>query len=412
MNILYINHYAGGPKYGMEFRPYYLAKEWKKQGHKVTIIGADYSHLRTKQPDVKKDFTEEQIDGIKYIWLKTPKYKSSGVKRIINMLTFVYKLFRYKRRIAKLTYPNVVIASSTYPLDIYPAHKISQFNKAKLIFELHDMWPLSPMIIGGYSKNHPFIKIIQAAENYSCIHCNGYISLLGNAEEYLIEKGLKKGKFVHIPNGFYENDWKSETISMELPLEHYNLLNKLKAEGKIILGYSGGHAPSNALETLLEAAKNTNPNSLAYVLVGNGISKESLIKSAKKYNLNNIYFLPPVQKNEIPSLLQYFDFTIVVGLKNKLHYYGTSFNKVPDYMLAGKPIIFSIDEPNSIVEKVGCGIKTQAENIDEIVKAIEKLSTMSVESRTEMGNTGKEYASKELNYSTLAIKAIDAINKF
>ncbi|WP_374498451.1 hypothetical protein [Vogesella indigofera] len=28
MRILYINHYAGSPRHGMEFRPYYLAREW------------------------------------------------------------------------------------------------------------------------------------------------------------------------------------------------------------------------------------------------------------------------------------------------------------------------------------------------------------------------------------------------
>jgi hypothetical protein len=28
MNLLYLNHYAGTPALGMEFRPYYLAREW------------------------------------------------------------------------------------------------------------------------------------------------------------------------------------------------------------------------------------------------------------------------------------------------------------------------------------------------------------------------------------------------
>ena len=27
MNILYLNHYAGSPALGMEYRPYYLARE-------------------------------------------------------------------------------------------------------------------------------------------------------------------------------------------------------------------------------------------------------------------------------------------------------------------------------------------------------------------------------------------------
>ena len=46
MNILLINHYMGGLKYGMEYRPYYLAKEWVKMGHQVTLVGASFSHLR------------------------------------------------------------------------------------------------------------------------------------------------------------------------------------------------------------------------------------------------------------------------------------------------------------------------------------------------------------------------------
>ena len=63
MNILYLEHYVGGPEYGMEFRPYYLASEWVKQGHKVTIIAASFSHLRQNNPDVVKDFQEENQTG-------------------------------------------------------------------------------------------------------------------------------------------------------------------------------------------------------------------------------------------------------------------------------------------------------------------------------------------------------------
>ena len=42
MNILYINHYAGSPRMGMEFRPYYFAREWVKMGHDVTMIANSF----------------------------------------------------------------------------------------------------------------------------------------------------------------------------------------------------------------------------------------------------------------------------------------------------------------------------------------------------------------------------------
>lgn len=46
MNILLINHYAGSPALGMEYRPYYLAREWVRAGHRVQILAADFSHVR------------------------------------------------------------------------------------------------------------------------------------------------------------------------------------------------------------------------------------------------------------------------------------------------------------------------------------------------------------------------------
>ena len=61
MNILLINHYAGAPQYGMEYRPYYLAREWVKMGHKVVITSASFSHLRNKQFEVNRSMNEELI---------------------------------------------------------------------------------------------------------------------------------------------------------------------------------------------------------------------------------------------------------------------------------------------------------------------------------------------------------------
>ncbi len=93
MNILLINHYAGSPEMGMEFRPYYMAREWAKMGHRVRIIAGDFSHLRIKNPKVKNDFQKENIDGVEYYWLRTGDYHGNGVKRAMTMFRFVGKLW-------------------------------------------------------------------------------------------------------------------------------------------------------------------------------------------------------------------------------------------------------------------------------------------------------------------------------
>ena len=82
----------------MEYRPYYLAKEWVKQGHNVTIVGAAFSHLRLKNPVVDHDYFKEEVEGICYIWFKTPEYVGS-LARIKNILVFVRKLYKYSKQL-------------------------------------------------------------------------------------------------------------------------------------------------------------------------------------------------------------------------------------------------------------------------------------------------------------------------
>ena len=99
MNILLINHYAGTPEYGMEFRPYYFAKKWVELGHNVTIFSASYTHIRYKQPDVKDKYLEYNIDNIKYVFFKTISYQGNGFGRIINIFQFLYLILKYYKKI-------------------------------------------------------------------------------------------------------------------------------------------------------------------------------------------------------------------------------------------------------------------------------------------------------------------------
>lgn len=407
MNILLINHYAGGLKYGMEYRPYYLAKEWVKMGHQVTLIGASFSHLRIEQPVVaaNKDFEEETVEGINYIWVKTPAYESIFA-RIQNIFVFVCKLWKYSRKISELVKPDLIVASSTYPLDIYPARKIAKISGAKLCYEVHDLWPLSPRLIGGYSSWHPFIVVMQLAENYAYKYVDKVISLLWNAEQHMRRHGLIEGKFKCIPNGYSKENWDDLNLKEEIPQTHKLLFKRL--ENKTIVGFAGGFAVSGSLDTLVKAAKLLKEeDNLSFVFVGKGLEQEYLEKLVKEYSLSNIFFLPAVKKIQVPQIIAQFDIAFMGGVHSKLHYYGTSYNKLTDYMLSAKPIIQAIDEPNSVVERVGCGICVEAENSRLVADAILELAGMSREERGKMGERGRKYALENLEWGILAKHFLD-----
>jgi len=406
MNILLINHYAGSPYYGMEFRPYYLAREWVKQGHNVTIIAASFSHLRQHNPVVVKDFQEEDIEGIKYVWFKTPEYGGS-LARIKNMMTFVWKLKKNSKKIAKNYQPDLVIAGSCYPLDNYSAHKIANLSGAKYTYEVRDIWPLSPMLIGGYSKYHPFIWVMQKAEDYAYQHVDKVISLLWNAEEHMREHGLAPGKFVCVPNGFSENEWTKDVFKQELPEAHSQAFQSLK--GKTIIGFAGGFAASGTIDNLVEAANLLkDEKNLHFVLVGKGPEESFYRNQISKYGLNNVTILPAVPKVLVPTVIQHFDITFLGGVHSVLHKYGTSPNKVTDYMLSAKPIVHAVDEPGSVVERLKCGIRVEAENPQKVAEAIKTIANLSPAEQTEMGERGRDYTRKNLEWGVLADRFIKA----
>lgn len=408
MNILLVNHYIGSPYYGMDFRPYYISKEWVKMGHTVTMVGASQSHIRRIQPTVKDDLTIEMIDGIQYVWIKTPAYdKSSSVKRINNILSFVSKASKYAHKLADLAKPDWVIASSCYPLDIYPSRRIAKIAGAKLCFEVHDIWPLTPMLLGGYSKYHPFILIMQMAENYMCHHTDKIVSLLWNAEEHYREHGFK-GKFYCVPNGYCKDEWRDEAFSLELPDEHCKEIEHLKNENKIIVGFAGGFAVSGAVDILVQAASYIkNRDDIHIVLVGKGPELDNYKNIIQENKLTNISILPEVPKHLVPAIVSRFDIGYLGGRHSILHKYGTSYNKMTDYMLCCIPIIQAVDEPGSAIERVKCGIRIEAENPELLANSIIEIVSLPVEERREMGRKGKEYVVSNLEWAVLAKRFLE-----
>lgn len=408
MNILLINHYAGSLQYGMEYRPYYLAREWVKMGNRVTIVAASFSHLRSKQPIVNGNISEELIDDIQYIWIKTSSYKGNSIRRVQNMLTFVGKLTALSRKLSKKFKPDVVITSSTYPLDIYPSYLIARFAKAKLIFEVHDLWPLTPIELGKMPKWHPFIIMMQIAEDFAYKRADRVISILPKALDYMVSRGLAPEKFVYIPNGIDIDEWQS--FNALLPLQHQEPIERLKQEGKYIVCYAGSHGVANALDYFVESAVYLKDLPVALVLVGQGPEKEKLQKYATENNLNNVIFLPPVPKNFIPNLLSKMDILYIGLRRSPLFRFGVSPNKLFDYMMSGKPIIHAIEAVNDLVRESGCGISIPPGDSYAVAEAIKKLMSMSSSEREGIGRRGKEYVIDNHDYKILAKRFLEAIN--
>src|SRR5690606_8680804 len=116
--------------------------------------------------------------------------------------------------------------------------------------------------IGGYHSWHPFILLLKWIERIAYRDSEIVISNLQRAVDHMVEQGMKKDKFVWIPNGFSLAE-----VNQRVPLN-----SKTRSElplGKFIVGYAGTMGLANSLDTFLETASMLREyNDIAFVLVG------------------------------------------------------------------------------------------------------------------------------------------------
>ncbi|MFN5912322.1 MAG: glycosyltransferase family 4 protein [Bacteroidota bacterium] len=398
MNIWIINQYAGSRIHGMNFRSWYFANEMKKAGHRPHVISASYSHLYHQLPNIQGSFTDDMVEGIPYTWVKVRRYSGSqSIGRVLAMIQFMLRLFFFPK--SKLNKPDIIMVSSLSPFPILNAWFWSKRYRAKLIFEVRDIWPLSLIEIGGMSRFHPLALFFGFFERFAYQKADKVISLLPKANEHMIAKGMNPKKFVYVPNGFDPNE-----LSKTKPLSP-EYLAAIPSD-KFIVGYAGSIGAANAVEYLVEAATLLESQSnICFVIVGKGQHKPDLMKKAGK----NVVFLDPVGKDQVQTILASFDVCYIGWHDHSIYRFGISPNKVFDYMFAAKPIIHSVNAGNDLVADANAGFSIAAEDPALIAETIEMVSKLPKDELNRLGQNGRKFVEEHHTYEKLTAKLLTAI---
>jgi glycosyltransferase involved in cell wall biosynthesis len=407
MNIWYLNHYATPPPYGVPGRPYALASNLERLGHKVTVFCASFHHVRQQAAPLEDHYHLRTYEGVDYYHLPARLYDGNGMGRLLNMYDFSCKIkgLLQRRDSQKLTRPDVLIPSCVHPLVFPPAYTLAKKYNAKLIYEVRDIWPLSLVELLGVSPWHPFVLWLSWIEKRAYRQADAVVSLLPNALKHMEPLGLDKRKFHFIPNGVNIDEWISPSIP--LPAEHVKVFQELKEKRKLIIIYAGSHGPPNALDQILDLAKIHGVTSKPYhfVLIGEGTEKEMLMKRVKEESISFVTFLPKITKQQVIVALSFADICFIGWAKKDIYKFGTSPNKIGDYFMSGKPVLNALETSgNDIVQEAEAGITVASYDAGQLDAALIRFYLMSEEERTILGENGRRYALENLNWELLGRK--------
>lgn len=403
--IWIINQYASTPETGAGGRPYYFAKSLAKLGYNVYLVGAAFTHLLREPPVFEKNFKVEEVEeNFNFVWVKMPPYaEAHSKKRIANWFSFAWKITKLKDLLPK---PNVILYSSPSLVGYLGAEKLAKDLSVPLAFEVRDIWPLTLCEIGGYSESHPFIRLLQWIEDRAYKNADYVLSNLKNSYEHMQARGMKPEKFAWVPNGFLKEEVEGATALEQQTLDQL-------PKDKFIVGYAGTLGIANALDFFIKAASQLKEYpDIAFVLVGQGKLKSALQKQVTDLNLNNVYFVDPIPKKQVQSLLRLFDVCYIGLTKDPLFRFGVSPNKLFDYLYAGKPILYAIDSGRyTPVADANAGIQVEPENDQQIVQAVLKFYQMAPEERRVIGDNGHQEAIHSYEYGSLTQKLASILFK-
>ncbi|WP_408955102.1 glycosyltransferase family 4 protein [Natroniella sp. ANB-PHB2] len=387
MKVLFLTQYCPPETGAPQNRIFELAQGLKKKGHEVTILTAMPNYPKGEIFEEYKDkiLREEEYKGIRII--RTWIYATPSKKFIPKLLNyFSFTISSILLGVWKVGKQDVIFTESP-PLFLGGSgYILSKLLGAKYIFNISDLWPESAVEL-GVLNNKLLIKLSTWLEEF----CYKKADLISGQTKGIInnikERGFDKNKLFLLTNGVDDNLFSRNKRSNQIRKE-------LNIKDKFTIVYAGLHGLAQGLEVIVETAKRLKEyDDIEFVLIGDGPKKESLIKLAERYNLNNIKFVPLQPKEKIPKLIASMDATII-PLKKLDLFKGAVPSKMYEALASELPIILAIDgEARKIVEEAEAGIYVEPENVEEVTKAVLKLYQNRDLAR-EMGLNGRRYVEK------------------
>ena len=399
--LWYISKYIAPPfKSGVGSRGYHLMEEMTSLDVESIIITSDSNHL-TEIPKLINIYSSELINNVIIIWIKTFKYKiAKSFKRIISWIDFEIKLFFLNKK--NLPKPDAIIISSLSLLTIINGYFLKKKYNCKLILEIRDIWPLTIVEAGGYSKKNLFVRILSIIEKFGYEKSDLIVGTMPNLSEHITNVLGYAKETICIPMGYNESSLKSQKDIPDGYIKHYF------PKEKFIVAYAGTIGITNALDTFFECAINmVNYPNIHFLMIGDGALKSYY--QNKYCNLKNLTFAPNVLKQEVQSALYHCNLLYFSVYKSKVWQYGQSLNKIIDYMFAGKPILASYTGFRSMINEANSGSYVPANDINALKDEILRYSTMNEDELYIIGKRGRDWIINKRHYKTLANKYFKAI---
>lgn len=396
MRILMLTQYFPPETGAAQVRLFELARGLRDQGHTVEVVTAFPNHPEgIIPPEYRgKFFQREVLDGIPVYrtWIY-PVPRGRFWKRLLNYFSFVFSACYGILKAGPADYLFV----ESPPLFIgYTVLFARRVKKAKVIFNVSDLWPESAVSLGLVS-NKLLLGLATRLEEYLYRIAWRISTQTEGIIKTLRERGIPQEKLAFLPNGV------DPELFSPRPRDE-RLAESLDLSGKFVILYAGTMGYAHGLEVALEAArilaKTPEGRDVVFLFVGDGSEKPNLQERAAELGLKNVRWVPFRPVTEMARYYSLSDINLSTLRRYKLAE-GVRPSKVFPGLASGKPLIYVGEgEGAKVIEESGGGIVIPPEDPQALAEAVLALKR-DPERRAQMGAKGREFVIKHYAWQAI-----------
>ena len=382
LRIWFLNQNSYMPEDGPHIRHFALGKYLARKGYEPYVFAANELHHNGRTIDTGgKDFIESVSEGVKFYYIKTTHYEKNDYKRVLNILSYYRNIFKVTTVIAeRYGPPDVIYASSMYPTALVAGLKLAEKYSVKCVCEHRDIIPDGFITEGTFKEKGLITKAARRYMKGTYEKADAIVFTMAGGPQYLIDQKLDidhggkvdMSKVFYINNGVDLEQSRSDAINNVIPDDDLDAPNIFKVV------YLGSIRFLNKMPLFLDAArelKKRGREDIKILMWGTGTKLDEMREQIKTEGLDNIVLKGYVDKKYIPGIAKRADLFIGTGNSSILKY-GISFNKLFDYLAAGKPIILPFQVGNCIVEDNRVGIEMEFADGNSLATEILRFADM------------------------------------
>ena len=398
-----VSHYAMPPHLEVRIKTLRYAQILQNRGYEVLLITASTIHnTEINLIESAELYAEKEYENLKYVHIKCSSYKGSGLKRIKNMLQFQGRFKRVMKRFEK---PDVIVADCNC-VNYRGLLSFARKYRIPFITEVRDLWPLSIVEYKNISDSNPIIKYLYSQEKRMYRYSDAVIFSMEGGKDYIREKGWDKiidlNKVFYINNGLdvAVQDQQREEFILEDPDLNGDTF-------KVI--YAGSIRMVNSIDHIVQTAELLKDRKdIEFLLYGEGDKLAELKSYCAEHSIESVKFKGRVDKRYIPYICSKASINLISVKQTGVSKYGVSWNKLFDYMAAGRPILSTVEVNYDLIKHYNCGISLSEQTPQAISEGILKIYNMSEDEYNSLCINARN-AAKDFDYSILTDKLEEAM---